>query len=64
MEINSPSADEQPLKPGEAAARLGVSYKTLKRLAERGTLRATVLPSGHHRYARADVDRLAQGTAS
>lgn len=59
MQTNSPAADEVPLKPGEAAALLGVTPKTMARLVARGDVRAVTLPSGHRRYSRADVEKLA-----
>lgn len=46
------------LTPGEAAARLAVSTRTLARMVERGDLTAHTLPSGHRRYSREEIDRL------
>lgn len=50
-------------KPGEAATLLGVTPKTVARIAEAGTIRAITLPSGHRRYAAADVDAFAKSAA-
>jgi len=61
MQINSPEQDAQPMRPGEAARALGVSPKTMARLAERGMVRAVNLPSGQRRYDRADVERIKNG---
>lgn len=41
-----------------AAARLGVSYSTLKRWIGAGHVRTTLTKGGHHRVAEAEVDRL------
>lgn len=47
----------------EAAARLGVSYTTLKQWIYRGGVRTLRTAGGHHRIAEAEVDRLlAQST--
>lgn len=52
--------DEQEyLRPGQAAAMLGVHMQTLIRWSEAGTLGVMILPSGHRRYLRADVERIA-----
>lgn len=46
------------LRPGQAAARLGVKAKTLEAWCRRGVCPVpfTTLPSGHRRFAAADVD--------
>jgi molybdopterin-binding protein len=46
-----------------AAARLGVSYSTLKQWIYKGSVRSVTTGGGHHRIAEAEVDRLlsAQG---
>ena len=41
-----------------AAEELGVGYSTLKRWMRTGAVRTTTTPGGHHRIARAEVDRL------
>jgi molybdopterin-binding protein len=41
-----------------AAEELGVGYSTLKRWVRAGRVRTTRTPGGHHRIARAEVDRL------
>ena len=51
--------------PGVAAAKLGVAVYTLSRWADAGQLRAVTLPSGHRRYSREDVERIAnEGSAA
>lgn len=51
------------LSPGDASSRLGVSLRTMGRLADRGDVRAVTLPSGHRRYALEDIEALAGGHA-
>jgi len=46
-----------PLKPKEAAMRLGVSYPTLKKWIYSGKLHTVTTPGGHHRIAEAELDR-------
>lgn len=41
-----------------AAARLGVSYSTLKLWIHNGTVRTTTTAGGHHRVSEAEIDRL------
>lgn len=41
-----------------AAARLGVSYSTLKRWITVGRVRTTLTSGGHHRISDAEIDRL------
>ena len=41
----------------EAAARLGVSYATLKQWIYKGTLRTVRTAGGHHRIAESEIDR-------
>lgn len=43
---------------GEVASRLGVSESTVRNWTSQGILRAVRLPSGHRRYAAADIERL------
>ena len=47
-----------PLTVRAAAARLGVSYSTLKQWIYKGTMRTIVTGGGHHRVAESEVDRL------
>lgn len=56
--------DEAKLKPAEAAEALRVDTRTLTRMANRGELSIIKLPSGHHRYLRAEIERLAQPVTS
>lgn len=57
---NSPLTDAVTvwLTPSEAAAALGVSGRTLSRLADRGELRAIRPAGGHRRYDEASVEAL------
>jgi molybdopterin-binding protein len=41
-----------------AAEELGVAYSTLKRWIRTGHVRTTTTEGGHHRIARAEIDRL------
>lgn len=41
-----------------AAARLGVSYSTMKRWIATGRVRTTLTGGGHHRVSDAEIDRL------
>lgn len=41
-----------------AAARLGVSYSTVKQWIYKGTVRTLRTSGGHHRVAEAEIDRL------
>jgi len=44
--------------PRTAAARLGVSYSTLKQWIHRGIVRTSTTTGGHHRIADAEIERL------
>jgi molybdopterin-binding protein len=46
------------LTPRQAAARLGVSYSTIKHWIYLGTLRTRSTAGGHHRVPQSEVDRL------
>ena len=46
------------LTPRAAAARLGVSYSTLKQWIHRGVVRTSTTTGGHHRIADAEIERL------
>jgi excisionase family DNA binding protein len=57
-------ADVANLTIGAAALLLGVSVDTVRRWSDDGRLPVTVLPSGHRRYRRSDIDALlAKGAA-
>jgi molybdopterin-binding protein len=47
-----------PLKPREAAVRLGISYPTLKKWIYSGKLRSVTTPGGHHRIPESELERL------
>jgi excisionase family DNA binding protein len=46
---------------GEAAQRLGVSVKTVRRWSDSGKINCHKSPSGHRRYHLSDINRLLQG---
>jgi molybdopterin-binding protein len=46
-----------PLKPREAALRLGISYPTLKQWIYNGKLRTVKTPGGHHRIPEREMER-------
>lgn len=52
---------EPKLMPGDAARMLGVTPKTLAAMSD---LHPIILPSGHRRYHRAEVEALAAGRAA
>jgi excisionase family DNA binding protein len=52
--------DESEVTTGEAARILGVSPRTVIAYVDRGLLRARLLPSGHRRFRRVDVEQLRQ----
>jgi molybdopterin-binding protein len=58
MSRKSLPAEPALLTPRQAAGRLGVSYQTIKQWIYRGSVRTTRTAGGHHRVARAEVDRL------
>lgn len=47
--------------PSAAARQLGVSLRTLQRMATSGAINAIVLPSGHRRYPQSEIDRIVNG---
>ena len=55
---------EEYLWPEVAAERLGVSTQSLRRYAARGLITFRTLPSGHKRYAAADIEKLRRPTGS
>lgn len=58
MTLNNLSAEDAWEAPGQAARRVSVTTKTLQRWYETGLLTGIVLPTGHRRYLRADIDRI------
>ncbi len=46
-----------PLKPKDAAIRLGISYPTLKQWIYNGKLRTVRTPGGHHRIPEQELER-------
>jgi molybdopterin-binding protein len=46
------------LTPREAAARLGVSYQTIKHWIYQGSIRTTQTAGGHHRVPQNEIDRM------
>jgi molybdopterin-binding protein len=46
-----------PLKPREAATRLGISYPTLKKWIYSGKLQTVTTPGGHHRIPESELAR-------
>jgi molybdopterin-binding protein len=46
-----------PLKPKDAAIRLGISYPTLKQWIYRGKLRTVRTPGGHHLIPEQELER-------
>jgi molybdopterin-binding protein len=46
-----------PLRPREAANRLGISYPTLKKWIYSGKLRTVTTPGGHHRVPESEMER-------
>jgi excisionase family DNA binding protein len=59
-------AESQPeyLTPGQVARLLHVSPKTVNRWAHEGRIACIVTLGGHRRFARAEVDRVAEQMAS
>ena len=46
-----------PLKPREAAIRLGISYPTLKQWIYSGKMRTVKTPGGHHRIPEQELEK-------
>jgi molybdopterin-binding protein len=46
------------LTPRDAAARLGVSYQTIKQWIYQGAVRTSKTAGGHHRISTAEIERL------
>jgi excisionase family DNA binding protein len=53
-----PVLPAEPLSVGEAAALVGVHVDTIKRWEKAGRIASSRPPSGHRRYAKADVEKL------
>lgn len=53
-----PVIPAEPMSVGDAAALIGVHVDTLKRWEKSGRISSFRTPSGHRRYARADVEAL------
>jgi molybdopterin-binding protein len=47
----------QLIRPSDAAARLGISYPTLKQWIYKRKLRTVKTPGGHHRIPESELDR-------
>jgi molybdopterin-binding protein len=46
-----------PIKPRDAATRLGISYPTLKKWIYAGKLRTVTTPGGHHRVPESELEK-------
>jgi len=46
------------LRPKEAAKKIGVDVKTLKKMESRGEIESVRLPNGYRRYRSADISKL------
>jgi excisionase family DNA binding protein len=57
-------ADVANLTIGDAARILGVSVDTVRRWSDEGRVPVVVLPSGHRRYRRSDIDAFIAGGAA
>ena len=63
-------SDSELLSPGEAAERLGVTVKTLRRWVDLGHLAPVRTPGGHYRYRSDEIEAIrdapltAEATAS
>lgn len=51
-------SDSELIPPGEAANRLGVTAKTLRRWVELGTLTPVRTPGGHYRYRALEIEAI------
>jgi molybdopterin-binding protein len=49
--------DFMPIKPRDAAMRLGISYPTLKQWIYSGRLKTVTTPGGHHRILESELER-------
>jgi DNA-binding transcriptional MerR regulator len=59
-----PPIPDDEIGPTPAAKILGVSSWTVRHYVDTGLLPARVLPSGHRKISRADVERLAREIAA
>ena len=60
---NTPTTQQEMLTPAQAAEYLGVTTRTLRRYLKSGALKRTlVLPSGHARFARVDLEEMKQAS--
>lgn len=59
---NQTRAAESPyLHPGEAAQQVGLSIRTLARMADAGRLSVVRIDGGHRRYLRVEIARIREG---
>lgn len=58
MSTHAILASDELIEPSEAAKLAGLTTKTLLRYHMAGYLPAVALPSGRHRYRRADIEAL------
>lgn len=58
METATRHGDSQWCEPREAAERLGISTRTLRRMADDGRIPVLRIGAGHRRYRRGDVEAL------
>ncbi len=57
--MNAPVVENDMLYIGDAARRLGVSIKTLRRYEAAGRISARRTPGNQRKFSAADIDRLA-----
>lgn len=55
-----PELGDQLIAPTAVAQLLGVTTRTIDRMAKRGDLHPVTLPSGHRRYLRSEIEALAK----
>ena len=55
---NGKRADEELLRPRDAAVQLRISYPTIKQWIYNRKLRAVKTPGGHYRIPQSEIDRL------